>query len=181
VRGGGGNFGVVTEFVFQLHPQRKTVYAGTILFSAEEPTLTQLVNGTKAWWAKLQEGCQDESMQQVVMVLPGGRPVVAANLFFNGSEQEGREKFKWIFDIGPFEDLTREMPYEELNGMQVWQLPTSLPVLKVDYPTSRIMKRPTTRATISQVLLSMVHLTPPTATPSPKLPQYTLRVYSAQV
>jgi len=119
VRGGGGNFGVVTEFVFQLHPQRKTVYGGVLIFSVEDPTLTQIIDATKVWWEKAREESQDECMLQGATVLPGGRPVVAVTLFFNGSEQEGREKFKWLFDIGPVEDLTREMPYEELNEMQV--------------------------------------------------------------
>jgi hypothetical protein len=30
--GGGGNFGIVAEFVLRLHPQRKTVFAGVAIF-----------------------------------------------------------------------------------------------------------------------------------------------------
>lgn len=57
-------------------------------------------------------------------------------LFYNGSESEGRANFKVFFDIGasivspvdavliltvtgPIMDTTREMPYEELNTLQV--------------------------------------------------------------
>ena len=32
IRGGGVNFGVATEFVLKLHPQRRTVYAGVVEF-----------------------------------------------------------------------------------------------------------------------------------------------------
>lgn len=32
IRGGGGNFGVVTQFKYQLHPMRKEVFAGLIAF-----------------------------------------------------------------------------------------------------------------------------------------------------
>ena len=58
------------------------------------------------------------------------------SLFYNGSESEGRMTFKAFFDIGmsiistpdtvlilsitgPIRDMTREIPYEELNTLQV--------------------------------------------------------------
>ena len=36
VRGGGGNFGIVTEFEFRLHPVGPTVFAGPIFWPMEE-------------------------------------------------------------------------------------------------------------------------------------------------
>lgn len=36
IRGGGGNFGIVTEFEFQLHPLGTTVWAGLLFYAAEQ-------------------------------------------------------------------------------------------------------------------------------------------------
>jgi len=67
IRGGGGNFGVVTEFVFQLHPQRLTVYSGIVLFPAS--ALENLIKATNEWWITASE---KESMLQVTTVDPNG-------------------------------------------------------------------------------------------------------------
>lgn len=48
IRGGGSNFGIVTEFVLRLHPQRKTVFAGIVVYEGSKAeALTQVV---KDWW-----------------------------------------------------------------------------------------------------------------------------------
>ena len=48
IRGGGSNFGCVTEFVLQLHDQRPTVYAGLLIYP--EPLFEELMKVTEEWW-----------------------------------------------------------------------------------------------------------------------------------
>lgn len=40
-------------------------------------------------------------------------------MFYNGSEEEGRKKYKALFDIGPIVDQASEVPYENVNSMTV--------------------------------------------------------------
>ncbi|KAG6824886.1 hypothetical protein H0H87_010821, partial [Tephrocybe sp. NHM501043] len=68
IRGGGCNFGVVTEFVLRLHPQRRTVYAGILVL--RPPSLEKLVGVTSAWF----EGAgEKESMIQIMTMGPDGQ------------------------------------------------------------------------------------------------------------
>jgi hypothetical protein len=113
IRGGGGNFGVVTEFVFKLYPQRPTIYSGMMIFAP--PALEKVIEATNNWFKDVGE---NESMLQVSAVGPDGKPGFVVIPFFNGTESEGRARFKAFIDIGPVADLTKEMPFEELNGLQ---------------------------------------------------------------
>ncbi|CAA7260271.1 unnamed protein product [Cyclocybe aegerita] len=113
IRGGGGNFGVVTEFVLQLHPQRATVYAGSIIYPAS--AVEKLVAATEAWWKTVRD---KESMLQIATVGPDGHPIFVVFPFYNGTEAEGRESFKRLLEAGPIADMSKVIPYEELNGLQ---------------------------------------------------------------
>ncbi|KAG5651060.1 hypothetical protein H0H81_010042 [Sphagnurus paluster] len=45
-------------------------------------------------------------------------PGIILVVFYNGTEEEGRSKFKAFIDIGPVADLTKEVPYENNTGME---------------------------------------------------------------
>ncbi|RDB30225.1 6-hydroxy-D-nicotine oxidase [Hypsizygus marmoreus] len=113
IRGGGCNFGVATEFVLKLHPQRRTVYAGMIYFHAD--ALEKIIQATNTWYPNVGE---KEGMIQIATVSPYGDPCVVLCVFYNGTEAKGRAAYKAFFDIGPVKDETREMPYEEVNSLQ---------------------------------------------------------------
>ncbi|KAJ3521254.1 hypothetical protein NMY22_g12389 [Coprinellus aureogranulatus] len=114
IRGGGGDFGVVTEFVYRLHPQRATVFGGLAIFTPDK--LEKLVEVTKRWYATISE---DAGLFLITATAPTS-PCIIATIFFNGSEEEGRANFKDIFDVGPATDTCGEITYEQvvslLNG-----------------------------------------------------------------
>jgi FAD/FMN-containing dehydrogenase len=53
IRGGGSNFGVVTRFVIRLHPQRRSVYAGFLMYPP--PLFESVFDVLKDWWPKTNE------------------------------------------------------------------------------------------------------------------------------
>lgn len=50
IRGGGCNFGVAAELVFQLHDQRPTVYSGVLVYPP--PLVDAVLKVTAEWWKK---------------------------------------------------------------------------------------------------------------------------------
>ena len=64
LRGGGGNFGVVTEFVYRLHPFNPTVYGGTVFYKASREFLE--------YYAELHASMPDEANIEPQFV-PGRR------------------------------------------------------------------------------------------------------------
>lgn len=69
IRGGGSNFGVVTEFVLMLHPQNRLVYSGVAIFPPN--VLEKLVLVNQEW---LDKGpSEKEAMIQAYTRGPDGK------------------------------------------------------------------------------------------------------------
>ncbi|KAF8648761.1 hypothetical protein AX14_008778, partial [Amanita brunnescens Koide BX004] len=113
IRGGGCNFGVVTRFMIRLHPQRRSVYAGFLTYPP--PLFESVFDVLKDWWTTTNE---KDGLLASHTSGPNGEPVLICVVFYNGSAEEGRRNFRALLDLGPVDDTTGEIPYEQLNSLQ---------------------------------------------------------------
>lgn len=116
VRGGGGNFGIVTEFEFRLHPVGPEVFAGPIFWAMEDAP--EVLRFYRDWIAD----CPDELTTIVVQrrapalpVVPHdmvGRHVIAVVACHVGTVDEGERVLRPLKSFGrPLLDLCRPKPY----------------------------------------------------------------------
>ncbi|MDJ0758942.1 MAG: FAD-binding oxidoreductase [Woeseiaceae bacterium] len=79
LRGGGGNFGVVTSFKFQLHPMRRQVMNGSVIYPFAEAKQIARFFGEYA------EAAPDELDTSFFMgSQPGGQPAAVVSITFSG-------------------------------------------------------------------------------------------------
>ena len=79
IRGGGGNFGVVTEFTFRLHPFNPTIYGGPLGYSWSQAR--DVLNH----WAEVGDKLPDAaSVEPSFFVNPDGERVMGVELYFTG-------------------------------------------------------------------------------------------------
>ena len=115
LRGGGGNFGVVTAFQFALHEVGPMVFGGMMMFSAEAA-----VDLMKAYRGFM-EGAPDEICgccaiisappEEFVPEAVRGKPVLAVIACYVGPVEAGEAAFRPLREWGPAVDMTGPMPY----------------------------------------------------------------------
>ena len=116
VRGGGGNFGIVTEFEFRLVPLGPQVMAGPVFWAMEDAP--QVLRFYRDWIA----GCPDEMMTILVQrkapalpVVPKelvGKRVLAVVACYSGSVEEGEKALAPLKAFGrPVLDLCKPKPF----------------------------------------------------------------------
>jgi FAD/FMN-containing dehydrogenase len=122
IRGGGGNFGVVTQFEFRLHPVH-TVYGGMLVYPvARAPEVLRR-------YRDLAASAGDEfTTFAALMTSPDGMPIVAVLAGYNGPASMGEEAIRPLRDLGPVADQVAEIPYPALQSMLDEGFPSGLHV-----------------------------------------------------
>jgi hypothetical protein len=122
LRGGGGNFGIVTEFEFRLNPVGPIVFAGPIFWAAEDSP--KVLRFYRDWSAD----APDELMTIVVhrkapavSYIPPelrGLPVVAVACCYAGDVDEGEKLIQPMKSFGsPVLDLCQPKPFVQHQAM----------------------------------------------------------------
>ncbi|HEX6025907.1 MAG TPA: FAD-binding oxidoreductase [Solirubrobacter sp.] len=116
IRGGGGNFGVVTRMKFRLH-EVSTVVGGMLLLPAEPEVITSFVEAAEA-------APEELSTIAAVMLAPPmpfvpaelhGKPIVLATMAYAGAVEDGERAVAPFREIAtPLADMLRPMPYPEI-------------------------------------------------------------------
>jgi FAD/FMN-containing dehydrogenase len=116
IRGGGGNFGVVTRFQFRLHEVGQIV--GGMLFLPAQPDIV------RAFVAEAEAAPEELSTILAVMIAPPmpfipadyhGKLIIMAQIVYAGDPAEGERVIAPFRALAtPIADMIRTMPYTEL-------------------------------------------------------------------
>ncbi|MER6003375.1 FAD-binding oxidoreductase [Nonomuraea angiospora] len=122
LRGGGGNFGVVTSFTFRLHPLGPLVLGGMLGYRVSDaPAVLEALD-------RLHSAGHDDFAPAAVFLtappapfVPGhvvGRPILAIAPVWLGDPEAGAEVIRPLFEAAtPLFDAVQPMPYLALQSM----------------------------------------------------------------
>ena len=112
LRGGGGNFGVVTTFEYKLHPV-STILGGMLLYP-----LARARDAFRLYRDVAKSAPDALTVFAGMLHSPDGIPLVAFIVCYNGPVEEGERAIKPIRDFGaPAAGEIGPMPYTALQGM----------------------------------------------------------------
>jgi hypothetical protein len=108
VRGGGGNYGIVTSFEFRLHPMQREVIAGFANFPLDR---AREVLGMFAEYATTAP--DDLYLDPALVVPPGGRPgYVGVEVCYSGPAKDAERVLAPLRNLGtPARDTIKTMAY----------------------------------------------------------------------
>ena len=107
IRGGGGNFGVATQFEYQLHPFDRNVLSGMILWPIDQAR--EVLEFYGEWYSGLSD---DLYVGPAMFTLPDGPSVVAMEVLYAGDPAEGEKELAPLRRVGkPMEDGVKVQDY----------------------------------------------------------------------
>jgi FAD/FMN-containing dehydrogenase len=116
VRGGGGNFGVATDFEFQLHPVGPQVMAGLVFYPMEQAR--EVLHFYRAFAASAPDELTTMAVLRIAPPAPflprqfHGAPVIGIAACYVGSLEEGERALRPLKTFGaPIADLIEPKPF----------------------------------------------------------------------
>jgi FAD/FMN-containing dehydrogenase len=159
-RGGGGNFGVVTAFAFQLHPVDR-VLAGKISYALSQ------AREVLRFYRDFTQAAPDELTAYAdLATTPHGIPVISISLCYTGPFAEGERLVEPVRTFGsPLVDLVHPRPYRQTissdagdpDGHRYYEQALSLPELNDDVIDLMAEASAARTSPSSQVLIQHVH------------------------
>lgn len=121
LRGGGGNFGIVTSFEYRLHPVSK-VLAGPVFHPAERAV--EVLRFYRDFTAKLPD---ELSVYTGFLTDPEGNRLIGIVVCYVGDVEEGERLIKPVREFGPpVADMIGQIPYTALQSMFDAAFPTNM-------------------------------------------------------
>ena len=113
LRGGGGNFGVVTSFEYQLHPVAPMMYGGALVYPlARARELLRFL-------AEFSDRKPEELFVDTMLAsFPQVGKALAFSVCYSGAPEKGEEVVKPLRQFGPVMDAVRPARYVELQTAQ---------------------------------------------------------------
>jgi FAD/FMN-containing dehydrogenase len=130
LRGGGGNFGVVTKFEYRLHQIGPIIFGGMIAFPNE-----RAAEVLRAYRTFIEDAPDDIGGAAALLTAPPepfvpegfqGKPAIAIVALYTGEPQDGPQAFKPILGLGPALAMVAPMPYVALQSLLVNANPPGL-------------------------------------------------------
>jgi FAD binding domain/Berberine and berberine like len=122
VRGGGGNFGIVTEFEFRLNPVGPMVLAGPIVWAIEDSA--KVLRFYREWITEVPEELTTIVTHRRVLPVPTvpeelhGKHVVVVGTCYAGPVEEGERVLKPLREFGsPLLDGCAPMPFTKQQAL----------------------------------------------------------------
>jgi len=115
LRGGSGNFGIVTAFHIQLHQLGPIVYGGMLMFPAEGAR--ELLRAYREFVTKAPDEVGSglafitAPPEEFVPEPVRGQPVIGVICCYAGPVEEGEAAYQPLRDLGPGLDMLQPMPY----------------------------------------------------------------------
>ena len=107
IRGGGGNFGVATQFEYQLHPFDRNVFSGAIIWPIEQAR--EVLDFYGGWYAGLSD---DLYVGPAMLTMPDGVSAVVMEVVYAGDPAAGEKELAPLRKVGkPMQDTVTVQDY----------------------------------------------------------------------